>query len=65
MQAAKEKPERRSPPAGDDRRSNADRKKKPRKIEPVEGSQTGSEGLGYLKEPEETEGNNEPRHGQG
>ncbi|MBN9069378.1 MAG: hypothetical protein J0H60_23795, partial [Rhizobiales bacterium] len=51
MQATKEKLERRTPPAGDDRRSNADRKKKPRKIEPVEGSQTGSEGLGYLKEP--------------
>jgi hypothetical protein len=56
MQAAKEKPERRSPPAGDNRRSNADRQKKARKIEPVEGPQTGSEGLGYLKEPDEAEG---------
>ena len=62
MQAAGEKPERRPPPAGDNRRSNADRKKKVRQIEPVEGAQTGSEGLGYLKK--EPQGNGKKSGGR-
>jgi len=44
------------PPAGDNRRSNADPEKKRRIAKPVEGAQTGSEGLGYLEKPGESPG---------
>jgi hypothetical protein len=50
MQATNEGKSGKTPPAGGDRRRNAGPEKK-RAIEPVEGAQTGSEGLGYLKKP--------------
>jgi hypothetical protein len=51
MQAAKDRAGHRSPSEGRDRKSNADPARKRRTIEPVEGAQTGSEGLGYLEKP--------------
>jgi hypothetical protein len=50
MQAAKEGKSGKTPPAVDNRRRNAGPQKK-RAIEPVEGAQTGSGGLGYLEKP--------------
>ena len=47
MQAAKERSGK-APPAGDNRRKDVDPEKKRRTVKPVEGAQTGSEGLGYL-----------------
>jgi hypothetical protein len=64
MQAGKERRGGNAPPAGDNRRSNVDPAKKRRKIEPVEGSQTGSEGLGYLEEPDNAKDNEKPKHDQ-
>jgi hypothetical protein len=51
MQAAKDRAGHKSLSEGRDRQSNADPARKRRKIEPVEGAQTGSEGLGYLEKP--------------
>jgi hypothetical protein len=65
MQAGKERRGGKAPPAEDNRRSNVDPAKKRRKIEPAEGSQTGSEGLGYLKEPDDAKGNEKPKHDRG
>ncbi|MBN9074631.1 MAG: hypothetical protein BGN87_21810 [Rhizobiales bacterium 65-79] len=42
-------------PTGDNRRRNAGPHKK-RAIGPVEGAQTGPEGLGYLEKPAEDQG---------
>ena len=50
MQAAKEGKSGPPPPAGHNRRKNADPEEERRPVKPVEGAQTGSEGLGYLKD---------------
>jgi hypothetical protein len=50
MQATKEGKSARIPPAGHNRRKNADPEEERRPVKPVEGAQTGSEGLGYLKD---------------
>jgi hypothetical protein len=63
MQAAKEGKGGKTPAAGDNRRRNAGPEKK-RAIEPVEGAQTGSQGLGYLKKPTDRAGKGGPRRGK-
>jgi hypothetical protein len=42
-----------APPTGHNRRNNAEPEKTRENVKPVEGAQTGSEGLGYLKKPAE------------
>jgi hypothetical protein len=49
MQASKEGTPRKTPPAGHNRRKNADPEQERRPVKPVESAQTGSQGLGYLK----------------
>jgi len=49
MQAAKGKTGR-TPPAGHNRRKNTDPEETRDPVKPVEGAQTGSQGLGYLKD---------------
>jgi hypothetical protein len=52
------------PPAGDDRQSNADPETKRRTVKPVEGTQTGSGGLGYLEKPREGTAKNRSKRGK-
>jgi hypothetical protein len=56
MQATKEGKSGKTPPAGHDRRKNTDPEEARLPAKPVEGAQTGSEGLGHLKKPADDAG---------
>jgi hypothetical protein len=65
MQAAKEGKGGKIPLAGHTRQKNKDPEEKRRATRPVEGAQTGSQGLGYLKDTDKAAGKSgRPKRGR-